>query len=280
MIVALALTGCQSGPSPARPHYVVGAPYRADGVWYYPRESFDFDETGLAVIAQRRAGEMTADGEAYDPTALTAAHPTLQLPAIVRITALANGRQVVVRLNDRPVPRGRLTAVTPHVAALVGIGAGPAPVRVEVMGAESGILVESLVGQPTLGIAAAPRGEVETTPLTPVRGAPVGVASNPSVSAGTTAAAGPRPPAPLTGEVTEVAIRPGLLWIDAGTFSDRRNAAERSARLPGFFVDLRRSAHDTIYRVLGGPYDDIRSADRALGAALAAGIVDARIVVE
>lgn len=51
--------------------------------------------------AKAYAGRRTASGERYDPKALTAAHPTLPLGTVVQVTRPANGRQVVVRVNDR-----------------------------------------------------------------------------------------------------------------------------------------------------------------------------------
>ncbi len=100
MTAALLLASCQHAP-PANPHYVLGAPYQAGGAWYYPRESYERSETGIATVYPSGHADLTADGEVFDQTALAAAHQTLQLPAIARLTNLENGRQVVVRINDR-----------------------------------------------------------------------------------------------------------------------------------------------------------------------------------
>ncbi|MEM6050780.1 endolytic peptidoglycan transglycosylase RlpA [Erwinia sp. P7711] len=74
------------------------------------KDPANFSETGLASWYGEEAGSnRTATGEQYDPDALTAAHPTLPLPAYVRVTNLANGRQIVVRVNDRgPYTPGRI----------------------------------------------------------------------------------------------------------------------------------------------------------------------------
>ncbi|MEW7314057.1 endolytic peptidoglycan transglycosylase RlpA [Buttiauxella gaviniae] len=62
----------------------------------------NFSQAGLAAIYDAEPGSnLTASGEAFDPSALTAAHPTLPIPSYARITNLANGRMVVVRINDR-----------------------------------------------------------------------------------------------------------------------------------------------------------------------------------
>lgn len=62
----------------------------------------NFSQAGLAAIYDAEPGSnLTASGETFDPTALTAAHPTLPIPSYARITNLANGRMIVVRINDR-----------------------------------------------------------------------------------------------------------------------------------------------------------------------------------
>ena len=81
---AAALSGCQHHAPPARPapvaHYVVGPAWQGrDGAWFYPREQNNFDTTGLAVIDGHRRGETAADGELFDPDAMTASVQTLSL---------------------------------------------------------------------------------------------------------------------------------------------------------------------------------------------------------
>ncbi|MFG6076449.1 endolytic peptidoglycan transglycosylase RlpA [Erwinia sp. OPT-41] len=85
--------------------------YRVNGQNYrIVTDPSNFSETGLASWYSESAdGSRTAIGEQYDPQALTAAHPTLPLPSYVRVTNLANGRQIVVRVNDRgPYKPGRI----------------------------------------------------------------------------------------------------------------------------------------------------------------------------
>jgi len=85
--------------------------YRTNGKNYrIVTDPSNFSETGLASWYSESAdGSRTATGEQYDPQALTAAHPTLPLPSYVRVTNLANGRQIVVRVNDRgPYKPGRI----------------------------------------------------------------------------------------------------------------------------------------------------------------------------
>lgn len=70
----------------------------------------DYQDTGMASFYSKwHAGRRTASGEKYDPGALTAAHRTLPFGTRVQVTNLANGRSVVVRINDRgPTVRRRL----------------------------------------------------------------------------------------------------------------------------------------------------------------------------
>ena len=99
-LAVLLAAACHRGVPP-NPHYVLGQPWQAGGVWFYPRENYQAVETGLAVIYPSDHPDLTADGEAFDQTALAAAHQTLQLPSIARLTDLETGRQVLVRINDR-----------------------------------------------------------------------------------------------------------------------------------------------------------------------------------
>jgi len=96
LLLALVVAGCvpRGAPVQSSPHYVVGEPYQAGGIWRYPREQFTYIDAGLAVVADRVAG-LTADGEAFDQGVLAAAHRTLQLPALARVTNLENGRAVL-----------------------------------------------------------------------------------------------------------------------------------------------------------------------------------------
>ena len=94
--------------SGAEPHYEplnAGAnqDYERDGKSYkIVQDPSRFSQAGLAAIYDAEPGSnLTATGETFDPMQLTAAHPTLPIPGYARITNLANGRMIVVRINDR-----------------------------------------------------------------------------------------------------------------------------------------------------------------------------------
>jgi rare lipoprotein A len=117
--------------------YKVGNPYVINGVTYVPREDPNYSETGIASwYGPQFHGERTANGEYFDMNLVSAAHRTLPMPSMVRVTNLDNGKSMAVRVNDRgPYARGRIIDMSAKAAELLGFqGAGTAPVRVEYVG--------------------------------------------------------------------------------------------------------------------------------------------------
>jgi len=94
----------------------------------------DYKSKGTASwYGNKFHGEKTSNGEIYDMYAMTAAHKTLPIPSYVRVTNLKNGRQVIVRVNDRgPFHDGRIIDLSYAAASKLGyLGQGTARVRVE-----------------------------------------------------------------------------------------------------------------------------------------------------
>ncbi len=123
-----------------RGSYKIGAPYKIDGVTYTPQEEFNRTETGVASwYGPGFHGKSTANGERYDQSERTAAHRTLQMPAIVRVTNLDNGMSTVVRINDRgPFARSRIIDLSRTAAQELDIVRnGTARVRIDQLPAES-----------------------------------------------------------------------------------------------------------------------------------------------
>jgi rare lipoprotein A len=121
-------------------HYKLGRPYVVAGVRYVPQHQPHYDETGIASWYGRDFhGRLTANGEVYDMDAISAAHPTLPLPSMVRVTNLENGRTMVVRINDRgPFKPGRIIDLSRRAAHDLGmLEMGLARVRVQYVGAAS-----------------------------------------------------------------------------------------------------------------------------------------------
>lgn len=172
----------QTATPPARPQgiYKVGEPYQIAGAWFYPAEDWSYAETGIASFygGERSGtdfhGKLTANGELYDMNALTAAHTTLPMPSLVRVTNLENGRSIVLRVNDRgPFARGRIIDVSRRAAQLLGFeGQGTARVRVEIQAEESQRLKAALTGRDeNQTVAAVPRTAVASDALPPPPGA-------------------------------------------------------------------------------------------------------------
>jgi len=168
--------------------YKIGAPYQVAGRWYYPREQPRLDETGIASwYGTEFHGRKTANGEIFNQNELTAAHKTLPLPSLVRVTNLANGRSVVVRINDRgPFHPGRIMDVSYAAAHRLGYASkGSAEVLVE---------------------ALRPGERIED------QGAVPGAAARPAENVMSAA-----PP-------QKSASRPEGLWLQLGAFRERANA--------------------------------------------------------
>jgi len=105
----------QGGPN--KPYAVLGETYTP-----LPAEAA-LTESGLASwYGQQFHGRRTASGEIYDMHAMTAAHRTLPLPSFARISNPANGRSVIVRVNDRgPFTKGRIIDLSYAAAQKLGV---------------------------------------------------------------------------------------------------------------------------------------------------------------
>ncbi len=167
--------------------YKVGNPYQINGVWYYPKEDPNYDETGIASwYGDQFHGRATANGEIFDMNEVTAAHTTLPMPSLARVTNLENGRSIVVRVNDRgPYVNSRVIDLSRRSAQLLGFERqGTAKVRVQylsqapLIGAPDGsVAVASAQAQNQARSAgderpaASPRAAVEAESLPPPPGA-------------------------------------------------------------------------------------------------------------
>jgi len=115
----------------------IGRPYKVRGKWYRPREQPGYSKVGMASwYGPNFHGRLTANGEIYDQYALSGAHPTFPLPSYARVTNLANGNSVVVRVNDRgPYAHGRVIDMSAKAAELLDYKRkGIAKVRVKYIG--------------------------------------------------------------------------------------------------------------------------------------------------
>src|SRR5579864_7107504 len=205
------LAGCASDSHHAGNHrrFKVGqanytvAPYQVNGVWYYPKVDYGYDERGTASwYGPGFDHRATADGEIYDMNQLSAAHKTLPLPSVVAVTNLQNGRELRLRVNDRgPFVGDRLIDVSRRAAQLLGFeGMGTAPVRVRVLKEESVQVAQAaMLGEfGGVGIAAAP----------PARGTEIAAAPPASPPRRIEVAAAAPPPRPVEEIAAPVPILP------------------------------------------------------------------------
>ena len=125
------------------PMYKVGNPYKINGKWYYPAIDYNYNEVGIASwYGPGFHGKKTANGEVFDQNKISAAHKTLPMPSIVKVTNLDNGKVLEnIRVNDRgPFAGNRIIDLSKKAAQELGfVNSGVAKVRVEIMENESRI---------------------------------------------------------------------------------------------------------------------------------------------
>ena len=278
--------------------YKVGKPYQINGIWYYPTEDFDYDETGIASwYGPGFHRERTANGEIYDMDTLTAAHRTLPMPSFVQVTNLENGRTLVLRVNDRgPFARGRIIDVSKRAADLLGFKSnGTARVRVKIMAKESRQIAASYragkplgAGETPIMVAAQPKAKVNSESLPPPPGGKVSAVPptstpTPSPPATQPAVQSVALPEPTTGEVIRLPVADTRIFVQAGAFKYYDNANRVAAVLKRFgsvkISSVLVNGTD-LFRVRLGPFDGTDAADGALDRVIGAGYPDARIVVQ
>ncbi len=281
--------------------YKVGNPYQIEGNWYYPAEDYGYKQEGVASwYGQDFHGKRTANGEKYDMNDITAAHPTLPLPSVVKVTNLDNGRVLDVRINDRgPYHSSRIIDVSRRAAQLLGFyEVGTARVRVEIEAAASMELKSlALKAHPPEmpKIAAAPRAIVAEAALAPVvaTGSEIKQSSQPLTPLTVPApipvpvvvppkktAALPPPPKTPARAVPSAGANSGI-FVQAGAFSDIANAKRLEAQLKTFGQVLLLPVvinNTALYRVRLGPLDDDATAESLVSRVKSLGYDDAQIV--
>jgi rare lipoprotein A len=274
--------------------YKVGNPYQIQGVWYYPSVDYGYSETGIASwYGDQFHGKPTANGEPYDMNGLTAAHRTLPLPSVIRVTNLENGRAMTLRVNDRgPFAHGRIIDVSRRAAQLLGFEQqGTARVRVEILPDESRFLAGQAGGGARLAEGetapeAAPRIAVTAQPLPATGGTATAPAPVPTGgSTGTPAVQQLASAEPIVpdGRVTQLPVTPTSIFVQAGAFTDIYNANRLQAQLRQFGQVLVVPVHvdgQQFYRVRVGPLASVADADRMLNQVVDAGHPEARLVVD
>jgi rare lipoprotein A len=293
VVGALAVNGCSSpsrdpfagtgspmyqgsGPLPkGGGRYHVGKPYEIAGQRYYPREDPDYDKVGQASwYGPKFHRRMTSNGEWFDQDYLSAAHPTLPLPSYARVTNLENGRQLVVRVNDRgPFVADRIIDLSKKSADVLGFrNRGTARVRVQYLG-------PAPLNDQGTHLASMNRHLDSGEPVKPVL---VADKKPQTVAASAVAASASAPPTLSTSQQPAPVGHDAGYYVQVASFSDPSNAGRAEATLASVGpvvitpVDVERGR---FYRVQVGPLDDQATAHAALARVHAAGHHDARVVV-
>jgi rare lipoprotein A len=300
--------------------YHIGSPYQVAGLTYTPREDPGYDRVGRASwYGELFHGRRTANGEIYDMERLSAAHPTLPLPVYAQVTNLANGRTIIVRVNDRgPYARDRIIDLSRRSAELLGFRSnGTADVRVRYLGraplsGDDSYERRYVASQGWVHVAsnsAAKRNAESPIAVGSVPGADTLPAENPENLAfpwkeaappeNGAAPADPAPPgwqtsprwAPLPAGAPTGSIPPpakakpqsqGLL-IQAGSFKSKENANRASVELGSIApVDVApiEVGGEVYFRVRVGPFPDQGAAQSALFQVTKAGYQGAKIVMK
>ena len=243
----------------------VGPPYQANGQWYVPTPEPGYSQTGTASwYGPQFHGQRTASGEVFDQDALTAAHPTLPIPSIVQVTNLENGREIIVRVNDRgPFVGERLIDLSRGAADALGFQQqgqarvhvrylGPAPRRVNADGSMA-------PASPPSVPPAMPADDAEEGPSSLLPPAPA--------SGGVSLAGGPDDDAPFAQPApTYTAAANGAFFVQIGAYSDLSNAhrvRDAVGAAGPVVVDIRQTSAGELFRVRVGPWGSREEADAA-----------------
>ena len=228
-------------------HRYANRPYSALGKNYTPLQTTgNYKQRGIASwYGKKFNGQRTSIGETYDMYGMTAAHPTLPIPSYARVTNVATGKSVVVRINDRgPFLHDRIMDLSYAAAYKLGfINNGSAEVEVESIAVGDNAPVASAVETPAVNVA------------------PIAVAPLPE--------AAPSIPVDTVGSST------GKIFLQLGAFKSAQGAESFLAKLNAELGDtgkqLKLYSKDGLTRVHLGPYanaNEARDAASSLAAKL------------
>ncbi len=262
-----------SGPLPkGGGRYHVGKTYTINGVTFHPKEVSSYERSGVASwYGPKFHRRMTSNGEWFDMNDLTAAHPTLPLPSYVKVTNLANGKEAVVRVNDRgPFAHDRIIDLSKRTSEILGFkGKGTQKVRVVYIGkaplAHDGRHLNAM-NQKHLGSSDY-----------------YNVASAMSYGAPPPATQFAEAPANGTSPTIVPASLSGNYFVQAASFSDSGNAERAKVRLGAIgpvVVSPVTVGYNTYYRVRVGPLADSQSAYDIAELVREQGMTDARIITD
>jgi len=240
-------------------------PYEAMGQTYVPMtQDKPFTERGLASWYGRKFhGRRTASGETYDMYAMTAAHPTLPIPSYARVRNPANGREVVVRINDRgPFHSTRIVDLSYTAALKLGVLRGVTPVELERITQD-----DIRTGAWRRGAPADPAPVAPAVRTAAASAEPMAAALTATPPVATLLATAPSGAMPLAEDAPRSlsAAAPGF-WVQLGVFRQRDGADglhRRVASEADWLAPLLEVFRDaSLFRLQAGPYasrDEARS---------------------
>ena len=272
---------------------MVGGPYQVAGRWFVPKEQPDYDKTGVASwYGEAFNRRKTSNGEWFDMSQLTAAHATLPLPSYVKVTNLDNGREVVVRVNDRgPFVGTRVIDLSKRAAEALAYKAnGMAHVRVQYIGSapinDNGqhLLAmnrELQRGTPLNNMIAAASGTRGTVQIASAAARMASASASNDLTLSQLALAAYQPPRVVPAPPPASGVEESY-YVQVGSYSDPANAEKARDQMasawPVQVIELNGSG-GTIYRVRLGPIATRDDADQALEQAVSLGHPDAHLLV-
>ncbi|MGB4811671.1 MAG: septal ring lytic transglycosylase RlpA family protein [Methylophilaceae bacterium] len=279
-------------------------PYSALGNQYTPLTSYQpYNKQGVASwYGKRYHGKQTSSGEVYDMYSMSAAHTTLPIPSYAKVTNPANGRSVIVRINDRgPFKHDRLIDLSYAAAYKLRLAnQGSALVNVEMIDTRSNESIAKAIGKPAVKVEtvaaveskpvkivapviASPVIEDTTAATSPVELEPVirsepaakplppvgnPVSNKPETATSKTKTAEPITPIINTAPAIKKANSGALQYfVQAGAFKSEANSQALQKKIQGLAVaeniGLDSVYNDGLYRVKLGPFASKKEADAA-----------------
>ena len=262
-------------------------PYVVFGKTYTPiTDNKPFKQRGLGTwYGKKFHKQKTSSGELYDMFKMTAAHPTLPIPSYARVTNLANGAQVIVRINDRgPFHSTRIIDLSYTAALKLGyVGAGSATQEVErLLPEDIAALSKNPPAQPVRTLITPPPMQTALAPLT-VAPAPIPAALPPLSAPERTIEADIIASVIENAEVTREKISGGAIWLQFGAFSQSANAEALRSQLAPTWAQgkpqLEIVEYGATFRLYSGPFMTREDALAAAALAVQAGVVRPVVVV-
>ncbi len=224
-------------------------PYTVMGTTYTPMTSLNYyKQQGIGSwYGKKFHGLKTSSGETYDMFGMTAAHPTLPIPSYARVTSLENGKQVIVRVNDRgPFLSGRLIDLTYTAAYKLGyVNKGSGRVEVE-------LLLPDEIERIRNGSTTPYTGTASTKPISAFKiGKTQGTTSSDTHT---------------TAPVTAAAVASGY-YVQFGAYQDIDNARTHLNRYSRFWSSsypaMKTVPNGGLYKLMAGPFASKEAASAA-----------------